>query len=142
MWVFWLRFRICLSVVFACSLFKKVFKTTRFHTFFAFLRPRHGPLVFRIRCSSLLFAFCKTLQKTKRFLTIFEFGLEPGACFLASKSHFWAFPEPTCGSKRLWELLRGVRSSKTHRKHRVLACFLRFCFRSLHGSFRSSGGFS
>ena len=39
------RFRVRFFAVFARSLCKKVFKTTRFRALFAFPRPRHGLLV-------------------------------------------------------------------------------------------------
>ena len=39
------RFRVRFFFVFARSLCKNVFKTTRFRAFFAFPRPRHGPFV-------------------------------------------------------------------------------------------------
>ena len=97
LWVFWLRFRICLSVVFAYSLFKNLFKTTRFHTFFAFLRPRHGPLVFRIRCSSLLFAFCKTLQKPRVFSRFLNLDSNPARAFWHPNLIFGRFPSQRAG---------------------------------------------
>ena len=75
------RSRVRFFVVFACSLFKKLLKTTRFHAFFASLRARHGPSVFRIRFGSLFFAFCQTLQKPRVFARFLNFGREPCAFF-------------------------------------------------------------
>ena len=66
-----LRFRVCFFVVFACSLFKNVLKTSRFHAFFTFPRPRHRPLFFHIRFGSNLCVFskhCKNITFSHTFL--------------------------------------------------------------------------
>ena len=49
--------------------------------------------------------------------------------FLGSQAslNFLAFPEPTCGSKRLSGAFGGRPCFKTHRKPRVFGRFLRFC---------------
>ena len=106
------RFRVRFFVVFARSLFKQVFKTMCFRAFFAFPRACHGPVVFRFRFNSLLFAFCKTLQKPHVFAPFFECGREPCGCFWAPKPHFWLFPSQLVGPNGFRELSGGVRVSK------------------------------
>ena len=101
-------------------------KTTRFRAFFAFPRPRHGPLVFRFRFNLLLFAFCKTLQKPSVFAPFFECGREPCGCFWAPQPKVLAIPAPTCGSKRLSGACEGPPCLKIHRKPRVFARFFAF----------------
>ena len=67
-----LLFRVCFFVVFACSLFKNVLKTSRFHAFFTFPRPRHRPFVFSRPLRLVFMGFFKTLQKHRVFTRFFN----------------------------------------------------------------------
>ena len=80
-----------------------------------------------VRFNSILFDFCKTLQKPRVFARFFACGREPCGCFRAPKPQVLAFPEPTCGSKRLSGACRGRPCLKIHREPRVFVHFLRFC---------------
>ena len=99
----------------------------RFRAFFAFPRPRHGPLVFRFRFNLLLFAFCKTWQKPPVFAPFFECGREPCGCFWVPKPHFWLFPSQPVGPNGFRELSGGVRVSKLIESRTFSRVFLRFC---------------
>ena len=104
-----------------------MFKTTRFHTVFAFLRPRHGPLVFRIRCSSLLFAFCKTLQKPRVFSRFLNLDSNPARAFWHPNLIFGRFPSQRAGPNGFGSFCRASAPQKLIENTAFSRVFLRFC---------------